>query len=84
MLLSVAQSFYRQAVRFLRPEEVTIAAKRLGCEVIACDRYENAPAMQVADTFEVFDMNNSTKLRQIPKGDNDTIFLLDINFFRIP
>ena len=26
MLLSVAQSFYRQAVRFLRPEEVTIAA----------------------------------------------------------
>ena len=25
--------------------EFTIAAKRLGCRVIACDRYENAPAM---------------------------------------
>ena len=36
--------------------EFAIAAKRLGCEVIACDRYERAPAMQVADAFEVFSM----------------------------
>src|SRR3954469_23751076 len=36
--------------------EFTIAAKRLGCRVIACDRYENAPAMQLADAFEVFPM----------------------------
>ncbi len=36
--------------------EFAIAAKRLGCRVIACDRYAGAPAMQVADTSEVFSM----------------------------
>lgn len=43
--------------------EFTIAAKRLGCRVIACDRYENAPAMQLADTFEVFPMLDGKALR---------------------
>ncbi len=37
-------------------KEFTIAAQRKGQYVIACDRYAGAPAMQVADTFEVFDM----------------------------
>ncbi|WP_019645768.1 formate-dependent phosphoribosylglycinamide formyltransferase [Novispirillum itersonii] len=36
--------------------EFVISAKRLGAEVIACDSYANAPAMQVADGFEVFSM----------------------------
>jgi len=43
--------------------EFTIAAKRLGCRVIACDRYENAPAMQLADAFEVFSMLDGMALR---------------------
>jgi phosphoribosylglycinamide formyltransferase 2 len=43
--------------------EFAIAAKRLGCRVIACDRYENAPAMQVADGFEVFPMLDGGALR---------------------
>ncbi len=43
--------------------EFTIAAKRLGCRIIACDRYANAPAMQMADTFEVFPMLDGKKLR---------------------
>ena len=43
--------------------EFAIAAKRLGCRVIACDRYENAPAMQVADAFEVFSMLDGAALR---------------------
>ena len=43
--------------------EFAIAAKRLGCRVIACDRYENAPAMQVADAFEVFPMLDGKALR---------------------
>ena len=30
-------------------KEVAIAAQRVGCRVIACDRYAGAPAMQVAD-----------------------------------
>ncbi len=45
-------------------KEVTIAAKRLGCKVIACDRYANAPAMQIADIAEVFDMNNEKDLKE--------------------
>lgn len=36
--------------------EFVIAAKRLGCHVIACDSYAAAPAMQVADEAEVFSM----------------------------
>ena len=37
-------------------KEFVIAAQRLGQTVVACDKYEGAPAMQVADAFEVFDM----------------------------
>ena len=37
-------------------KEFVIAAKRLGQYVIACDSYQHAPAMQVADEFEVFNM----------------------------
>ena len=44
-------------------KEFAIAAKRLGCKVIACDRYANAPAMQVADACEVFPMLNGAALR---------------------
>ena len=44
--------------------EFAIAAKRLGCRLIACDRYENAPAMQVADAFEVFAMLDGKALRK--------------------
>jgi phosphoribosylglycinamide formyltransferase 2 len=43
--------------------EFTIAAKRLGCRVIACDRYDNAPAMQLADSREVFPMLDGAALR---------------------
>ena len=37
-------------------KEFVIAAQRLGQYVIACDAYANAPAMQVADEYEVFSM----------------------------
>ncbi|MBL0914510.1 MAG: formate-dependent phosphoribosylglycinamide formyltransferase, partial [Sphingopyxis sp.] len=43
--------------------EFVISAKRLGCHVIACDSYEGAPAMQVADQFEVFSMLDGEALR---------------------
>ena len=43
--------------------EFAIAAKRLGCRVLACDRYDNAPAMQVADLAEVFPMLDGAALR---------------------
>ena len=43
--------------------EFAIAAKRLGCRVVACDRYENAPAMQVSDASEVFSMLDGAAVR---------------------
>ena len=43
--------------------EFAIAAKRLGCRVIACDRYDHAPAMQVADARAVFPMLDGAALR---------------------
>jgi phosphoribosylglycinamide formyltransferase 2 len=43
--------------------EFAIAAKRLGCRVIACDRYDDAPAMQVADEREVFSMLDGAAVR---------------------
>ena len=43
--------------------EFAIAAKRLGCRVIACDRYARAPAMQCSDAFEVFSMLDGGALR---------------------
>jgi phosphoribosylglycinamide formyltransferase 2 len=43
-------------------KELVIALKRLGENVIACDNYANAPAMQVADGFEVFNMLNADAL----------------------
>lgn len=45
-------------------KEVVIEAQRLGIHVIAADRYENAPAMQVADQSVVFDMTDGKQLRQ--------------------
>lgn len=43
--------------------EFVISAKRLGCRVIACDSYDGAPAMQVADSYEVFSMLDGDALR---------------------
>ena len=43
--------------------EFTISAKRLGAKVIACDAYDDAPAMQLADGREVFSMLDGEALR---------------------
>lgn len=43
--------------------EFTIAAKRLGAHVVACDSYADAPAMQMADAAEVFSMLDADALR---------------------
>ncbi|MEN8787715.1 MAG: formate-dependent phosphoribosylglycinamide formyltransferase [Flavobacteriales bacterium] len=46
-------------------KEFVIAAKRMGQSVIAVDSYENAPAMQVADLYEVIDMLDGEELDRI-------------------
>ncbi|MXO69851.1 formate-dependent phosphoribosylglycinamide formyltransferase [Altererythrobacter marinus] len=43
--------------------EFVISAKRLGARVVACDAYDDAPAMQVADGREVFSMLDGAALR---------------------
>src|SRR3954454_18745692 len=46
-------------------KEVAIELERLGCEVIACDRYADAPAMQVAHRSHVFSMLDGAELRRV-------------------
>ncbi len=46
-------------------KEFTISAKRYGHQVIAVDRYENAPAMQVADDFAVINMLDGDALQEL-------------------
>ena len=46
-------------------KEVAIECQRLGIEVIACDRYANAPAMQVAHRSHVFNMLDPDLLREV-------------------
>ncbi len=45
-------------------KEVAIELQRMGVEVIACDKYANAPAMQVADKALVFNMLDPVALRE--------------------
>lgn len=46
-------------------KEVVIELQRLGVEVIACDRYADAPAMQVAHRSHVFSMLDGAALRRV-------------------
>ena len=66
----------------MRYKEFVIAAKRLGQFVIACDSYHNAPAMQVADKFEVFDMLNGDALDAIIEKWNPDIIIPEIEAIR--
>ena len=51
-------------------KEVAIECQRLGLEVIACDRYANAPAMQVAHRSHVFNMLDPAALREVITSEN--------------
>lgn len=44
-------------------KEVAIELQRIGIEVVACDKYANAPAMQIADSSRVFSMLDPDALR---------------------
>src|SRR3954469_2202889 len=51
--------------------EVAIEAVRLGCEVVACDRYEGAPAMAVPHRSRVLTMTDETELRAMLEAEHD-------------
>ncbi len=46
-------------------KEVALELQRFGIEVIACDKYADAPAMQVADKSYVFNMLDGAELRAV-------------------
>ena len=46
-------------------KDLVISLQRLGQQIIACDSYADAPAMQVADAAEVFDMLDAAALDEV-------------------
>ena len=59
-------------------KEVAIAAQRLGCRVIACDRYADAPAMQVSDVAEVLTMTDPDKLLNVVRKHRPDVVIPEI------
>ena len=63
-------------------KEFTIAAKRAGQYVIACDKYDNAPAMQVADEREVFSMLDGDALTAVVEKHHPDLIVPEIEAIR--
>lgn len=59
-------------------KEVIIELQRFGVEVIACDRYENAPGMQVAHRAHVFDMTDAAALRAVIEQEQPALIVPEI------
>lgn len=63
-------------------KEFVIACKRLGQYVIACDKYDDAPAMQVADEREVFSMLDGAALERVVDKHKPDIIVPEIEAIR--
>ena len=63
-------------------KEFVIAAKRKGVYVVACDKYDNAPAMQVADEREVFSMLDGDTLTAVVNKHKPDIIVPEIEAIR--
>ena len=59
-------------------KEVAIEAQRFGIEVVAVDRYENAPAMQIAHRSHVIHMLDGAALRAIVEKEKPTFIVPEI------
>jgi len=64
-------------------KEVVIEAQRLGLETIAIDKYENAPAHQVAHRSYVVDMQNKEALLEIIRKENPDFILPEVEALSI-
>ena len=62
--------------------EFVISAKRLGAKVIACDAYDDAPAMQLADAREVFSMLDGAALRAVAEKHRPDFIVPEIEAIR--
>lgn len=65
-------------------KEVTIELQRYGVEVIACDKYPNAPAMQVAHKSYVFNMLDGEELRRIVETEKPDHIIPEIEAIATP
>lgn len=63
-------------------KELVIALKRLGEYVVACDNYTGAPAMQVADEFEVLDMLDGDALDAVVAKHQPKLIVPEIEAIR--
>ena len=59
-------------------KEVVIELQRFGVEVIAVDRYENAPAMQVAHRWHMIDMTDGAALRALVEAERPHLIVPEI------
>lgn len=59
-------------------KEVVLELQRFGVEVIACDRYAHAPAMQVAHRSHVIDMLDRAALRQVIETEKPALIVPEI------
>lgn len=65
-------------------KEVAIELQRYGVEVIACDRYPGAPAMQVAHRSYVFNMLDGEALRQIIEAEKPDHIIPEVEAIATP
>jgi phosphoribosylglycinamide formyltransferase 2 len=59
-------------------KEVVIELQRFGCEVIACDAYPNAPAMQVAHRSHVVSMLDAEALRRVLREEKPHLIVPEV------
>lgn len=65
-------------------KEITLELQRFGVEVIACDKYPNAPAMQVAHRSHVFNMLDGQKLREIVELEQPSLIIPEVEAIATP
>ena len=65
-------------------KEVAIELQRFGCEVIAADRYDDAPAMQVAHRSHVLDMLDGEAIRRLVELEKPHLIVPEIEAIHTP
>ena len=65
-------------------KEVTIELQRYGVEVVACDRYAGAPAMQVAHRHHVFSMLDGETLERIIREEHPDHIIPEVEAIATP
>lgn len=65
-------------------KEVAIELQRMGVEVVACDKYANAPAMQVAHRNHVFSMLDAQRLREVIEEERPDHIIPEIEAIATP